>query len=409
MPGETRGERRVTTAVRRRARACRCAGALTALAVIALGATSRAGAQADVPLGVRRAAGAPGQPLRAVGDVALCRALDCERTLSAALEVAPSARWWITAEGAAGRSVVQPASAPSGDARVDLFYGSPERQLWIGRGAGTARGFDSSGAVGTRWIEYGAALRWRSISVAVDVGAGSQPLRTDRTTTPTQRIVETLDSLTGATRVDTVTQLGSESSRFDRTRWSSTALRLGWRSDVWRLGAVIGRASSRAGRPVLWSTTEAERRIGRSIGIVASVGSYPGSFATLATDGPRPRWMLGVGLTAATGRRSHDAPRPPAASTTTEHFAAIRLAPGRYRIVAHLPDATKVELASDFTGWKPFDMQRDTGDGWSAELFAPPGVHRVSLRVDGGPWIAPPGLTAEDDDFGGSAAVFTIP
>jgi hypothetical protein len=75
----------------------------------------------------------------------------------------------------------------------------------------------------------------------------------------------------------------------------------------------------------------------------------------------------------------------------------------------HLPDAMKVELASDFTGWKPFDMQRDAGDGWSAELLAPPGVHRISLRVDGGPWIAPPGLTAEDDGFGGSAAVFTVP
>jgi hypothetical protein len=54
-------------------------------------------------------------------------------------------------------------------------------------------------------------------------------------------------------------------------------------------------------------------------------------------------------------------------------------------------------------------MQRDAGDGWSAELLAPPGVHRISLRVDGGPWIAPPGLTAEDDGFGGSAAVFTVP
>jgi hypothetical protein len=75
----------------------------------------------------------------------------------------------------------------------------------------------------------------------------------------------------------------------------------------------------------------------------------------------------------------------------------------------HLLDAMKVELASDFTGWKPFDMQRDAGDRWSAELLAPPGVHRISLRVDGGPWIAPPGLTAEDDGFGGSAAVFTVP
>jgi hypothetical protein len=94
---------------------------------------------------------------------------------------------------------------------------------------------------------------------------------------------------------------------------------------------------------------------------------------------------------------------------TTERFAAIRLAPDRYRLVAHLPAAGTVELASDVTGWRPVAMRRDAGDGWSVELPASPGVHRVSLRVDGGPWIAPPGLTAEDDGFGGSAAVFTVP
>ena len=352
---------------------------------------------------------APVQPVRAVGDVALCRALDCARTLSAALEIAPSARWRITAEGAAGRSVVHPASALLTDARIDVFYGPVERQLWIGRGTGSARGIDSVGSGLNRWIELGAALRWRSVSVAVDVGTGSQDVVGERAATTEQKIIQSIDSLTGATRVDTVAQPGSASSAFGRTRWSSTALRLGWRSDDWRLGAVLGRAAASTGRPVTWATTEAERRIGRSLGVVASLGTYPGAFVTSVAKAPRARWMLGVGLTAATGRRAHEAPTSPPPATTTERFAEIRLSPGRYRIVALLPGVARVELASDLTGWTPVAMQRESGDGWSAELPASSGAHRISLRVDGGPWTAPPGLLEEDDGFGGSAAVFIIP
>jgi hypothetical protein len=406
---ETRDQDNATMADRHCARAWRRVGARAALAMLALAAARRGDAQSDVPLGVRRAMAARGQPVRAVGDVALCRALDCERTVSAALEIAPSARWRFTAEGAAGRSVGHPASALSADARIDVFYGPVERQLWIGRGTGSARGIDSGGSGLNRWTEFGGALRWRSVSVAVDVGTGSQDVAGERTTTTEQRIIQSIDSLTGATRVDTVTQPGSASSAFDRTRWSSAALRLGWRSDDWRLGAVVGRAAASTGRPVTWATTEAERRIGRSLGVVVSLGTYPGAVVTSVANAPRARWMLGVGLTAATGRRAHEAPTAPPAATTTERFAAIRLSPERYRIVALLPRAEQVELASDLTGWKPVAMRRESTDAWFADLPASSGAHRISLRVDGGPWTAPPGLLEEDDGFGGTAAVFIIP
>jgi hypothetical protein len=406
---ETRSKPERATVRRHGARAWRSLGVLGAIAFLALGAVRRLDAQADVPLGVRRAIGAPSQEIRAVGDVALCRALDCQRTMSGALELAPSPRWRVVAEGATGRSVVQPASALSTDARLDLFYGTAERQLWIGRGSGSPRGVDSAGPGSNRWIEYGAALRWRSVSVAVDVGHGAQTVVGERTATNEPRVIQSLDSLTGVTHVDTVMQPGSASSVLDRARWSSTALRLGWRSDDWRLGVVLGRASATAGRPVTWTTTEVERRVGRSIGVVASLGTYPGSLVMNAATEPRAGWMLGVGLTAATGRRTRDAPPPPPPAATSEPFAAIHVSPGRYRIVVHLPDATQVELASDLTAWKPVAMQRASDDGWFAELPASTGAHRISLRVDGGQWIAPPGLSSDDDGFGGSAAVFIIP
>jgi hypothetical protein len=406
---ETYRQRMPALIARRDARAWRRAPAFAAIALLVIGTPRRADAQADVPLGVRRELGTPFAPVRAIGDVALCRALDCERTLSAGLELAPAARWRLIAEGAAGRTVLQPTAALSADARVDLFYGTDERQLWIGHGTGSARGIDSVGPGLNRWLEYGAAFRWRAVSVAVNVGNGSQAVVGGRATTNEQQIIQSIDSLTGAVRVDTITRPGNASSALARARWSSTALRLGWRSNDWRLGVVLGRSTAAIGRPVTWTTTEIERRIGRSLGVVASLGTYPGTILATVASAPRARWMLGVGLTAATGRRAHDAPSPPAAAPAAEAFAAIRLSPGRYRVVAHVAGAAQVELASDLTGWKPVVMQRESGDAWSADLHASSGAHRISLRVDGGAWMAPPGLLGEDDGFGGSAATFVVP
>lgn len=382
------------------ARVWRRRGALTSLALFILGGPRRVGAQADVPLGVRREyVASSASPIRAVADVSLCRALDCERTVAADLEVAPAARWRVTAEGTVGRSVVQPTSRVSADARFDLFYGDATRRIWIGRGAAQPREIDVPGAGSTHWIEYGAAARWRSVSVSVDLSAGSQAFVGEPDDSPDPKVYQSVDSATGMVYVDTVLQSRSSSSR-DRTRWSSTALRLGWRSDPWRIGAVLGRATSATGRPVVWSATEAERRVGRALGIVVSLGSYPGSFVTPA---PRSRWMLGAGVSVATGRRSQRSSPPPVAAPATERFVAMRVAPERFRVVARLPDAHSVDLAADFTGWQPIPMRRDSSQDWSAELPAAPGLHHVSLRIDGGPWVAPPGLVAEADGFGGSA------
>jgi hypothetical protein len=376
------------------------------LALLGLG-TGRAGAQSDVPLSVRHDID-PARPrvLRAIADVALCRAFDCERTASGALAIAPSARLRVAAEATTGRSVVRPASPMSTDARVDVFYGSAARQVWIGRSAGQLRGDDSLGAGPDRWMKYGAALRWRSVSVAVDLGTGSQATAGPRRPSAQMKINRWVDSLTGALHEDTVSQIASTSSTYDRTRWRSAALRLGWQSDQWTLGAVFGRAGSQTSRPVLWSTLEVERRMGRSLALVTSLGTYP---ASIAADAPRSRWMFGAGLIVATGRTLRESAPPTTADAAAERFVAIRVAPERYRVVARIADASRVELAADFTKWKPVAMHQDSDGEWSAEMPASPGLHRVSLRSDGGPWTAPPGLVAQDDGFGGTAGVFVIP
>jgi hypothetical protein len=46
---------------------------------------------------------------------------------------------------------------------------------------------------------------------------------------------------------------------------------------------------------------------------------------------------------------------------------------------------------------------------WEVSLPVTPGVHRMNLRLDGGPWIVPAGLRLERNEFGGAAGLLVVP
>jgi hypothetical protein len=58
------------------------------------------------------------------------------------------------------------------------------------------------------------------------------------------------------------------------------------------------------------------------------------------------------------------------------------------------PNATLVALMGDFTDWLPVRLTQVAPAVWEIELVVPAGVHRVNIRVDGGPWSAPGGVRA---------------
>jgi 1,4-alpha-glucan branching enzyme len=89
-------------------------------------------------------------------------------------------------------------------------------------------------------------------------------------------------------------------------------------------------------------------------------------------------------------------------------FSIVDDGSGMRTIRVAITDAHRVELMGDFTGWDPIDLALDENGAWAASLRIPPGVHRVNVRVDGGPWIAPPGLATITDDFGGRVGVFVV-
>jgi hypothetical protein len=81
---------------------------------------------------------------------------------------------------------------------------------------------------------------------------------------------------------------------------------------------------------------------------------------------------------------------------------------GRYLVTVRVPGARQVELSGDFTGWKPISLRRVRGDEWSVALPLGVGTHRVNIRVDGGAWVAPPGMTTTSDDFAGEVGLLVV-
>jgi len=48
-------------------------------------------------------------------------------------------------------------------------------------------------------------------------------------------------------------------------------------------------------------------------------------------------------------------------------------------------------------------------DLWDLTLPVSAGVHEINLRLDGGPWLAPPGLPTRRDSFNGDVGLLVVP
>jgi hypothetical protein len=80
----------------------------------------------------------------------------------------------------------------------------------------------------------------------------------------------------------------------------------------------------------------------------------------------------------------------------------------RVVLLIDAPRAESLELMGDATEWMVARMQRAANGRWRAELRLAPGMHRITVRVDGGAWIAPPGLPTGSDDYGSPVGMITV-
>jgi hypothetical protein len=78
------------------------------------------------------------------------------------------------------------------------------------------------------------------------------------------------------------------------------------------------------------------------------------------------------------------------------------------RFTARIGGVETVEIMGDFTGWEPVPLNRRGRDHWELLLPMAPGIHQINLRIDGGQWIAPPGMPTLKDGFNGEVGVLVI-
>jgi hypothetical protein len=190
-----------------------------------------------------------------------------------------------------------------------------------------------------------------------------------------------------------------------------------WRDEYLELDGSLGvRGLSDGGGEGFYGEIHAQVPIWKRISALVSAGRYPSdpvrgviaanyvsmslrvdAFNSLTSQSPTPLRTL---------YRELERPGKPEAGearltiqTSLQDLHSIRV---------EAPDVRSVEMTADFTDWQPVALRRVDRDIWEVTVRVTSGVHRVNVRLNGGPWIVPRGLRAEADEFGGSVGVLVV-
>lgn len=265
--------------------------------------------------------------------------------------------------------------------------------------SGALSGFIETNATLTTSAEGIARVRFGSSSVGAAIGAGGGTLadRIDRR--GLYHGQATAWTTIGVDQfVADASFVGTTESLVEATRYADFSG--SWRRDYrgFELGATAGaRAGITAVSSGGWGSVDVTTWLATNVALVATAGR---SLEDIPRGIPRTQY---VSVAFRFASRSHvgvfaSRPRASASPTVvTRSGFAVRLA-----------GAASVELMADFTDWAPIALAQSP-DAWTLSLAVPPGLHRVAIRVDGGDWIAPPGLPHATDELGGVVGLITVP
>ncbi len=187
------------------------------------------------------------------------------------------------------------------------------------------------------------------------------------------------------------------------TRYDDVLLGAGWANHRLRVDAAV---EQRLG-------LEEFRARGWHVELTAGVspelalfGSTGRTLSRLTVDLPaRGYATAGLRWTVGPARKATARPdRPASAGMLTlsrdGETVAFRLRADRARVV---------EITGDFSEWEPLPLVSEGEGWWILTRRLPPGLYRVNIRYDGGPWLVPPGVPVEQDEFGGKSGLLMIP
>jgi hypothetical protein len=283
----------------------------------------------------------------------------------------------------------------SGGMRAYLATGSRAR-AWVGRTFGRAS------SLGAR-----RPLRRTEIGGSAVLGTVQLEFTLANTSVDRSYMLGPVDPREGPT-VDTLSSNPDAEPngqhRVDRIALTDAVLSGSWRFRSLTFDASLGRRFGRfTPETTIWGLS-ASRDIAPALALVAAAGRA-GSDPVTSVPGAR---YFAVGLRLKVG--ASVLPAVPA-RTAADESAPFRIGPavaaGR-EIVIQAPEAGAVELAGDFTDWKPVALRRWGEHAWRVLLPVPPGLHRLAVRIDGGEWHAPPGTRAIESEFGGQVAEVVV-
>lgn len=146
-----------------------------------------------------------------------------------------------------------------------------------------------------------------------------------------------------------------------------------------------------------WAGASVALWLTRRAALVVSGGSYSADLLQGLPDG---RYL-------AASIRLTDR-RPPVAHVKRRDLPVYEPERAEGTLIFEVPDARRVDLVGDWTGWQPVPLRQSRRGRWVLEGPVPPGVHRFNLVVDGDRWIVPDGVTDIDDGFGGRTGLLIV-
>jgi predicted carbohydrate-binding protein with CBM48 len=197
-------------------------------------------------------------------------------------------------------------------------------------------------------------------------------------------------------------------TRFDEGEYLEAEVLMRLRSRRFELSLGGGaRSGAQVGERTSWGEVEGVLWLRNHLGLVAGLASFPAD---------PTRGLLGGRSAAIAIRLSTRSPPTSAAAVriggSTAALPEFELSNvhGETRLVRiRAPDAQRVELMGDFTDWSPIALARVSAGVWELTLPIAAGAHLINIRVDGGPWRVPGGVTETADDFGGVVGLIAVP
>ena len=317
--------------------------------------------------------------------------------------VDPTSHLWLS--GSATLAQLAGAQSNSGALNASLFSG---RQRGVfGEIQGTAGGSNHSDGSHTAQFLGAARVHVDALSRGAWLGAGAGEALDIKWRSVRQADVGAWVASDSASLVVSVAPTMVD----DTIRYADANVAAHRDFATWALDGTLGvrggnQLPSLPANHKVWGSIGATYWTSDRVGIVASGGTYPVDF----TQGfPGGRFLsLAVRLRSRFDL-THVAVEPPLPTAEVRSFSVARIPDGRQRVRVFAPGAHSVDVMGDFTQWTPVSLVSDARGWWSITLPIESGTHEVNVRVDGGSWIAPPGLATHEDEFGGIVALLVVP